>query len=397
MALKFCFLSTFFPPQHFGGDAVFLANLANALVADGHHVEVVHCADSFEVLRGNVAPSPFPVDPRVTVHTLRSPLGALSPLLTYATGRPLLKSDRLRQILAQDFDVVHWHNLSLVGGPGALKYGKGVRLCTLHEYWFICPTHILFKFNEEACVERECFRCTLMHHRFPQPWRAGNYVRDNLQFVDRFLAPSKFVRDKYRGSALGIDPRVLPEFVPDRERLPKPNEVKPYFLFVGRLEKAKGLQTILPLFRKPGRRLLVAGSGNYEAELRQAAAELPQVEFLGRVPFASLSRLYAGATATLAPSICYETFGLTPLESLQQATPAIVSNFGALPEVAAETGGAMVYRNVTELDSLLDKFSTDSDFAHELGEKGYRSLERFSVRAHLKQYYAIIEEISTVN
>lgn len=60
--MKFCFVTTFFPPYHFGGDAVAAAHLANALVRSGHNVLVVHCADAFRLLRKNVDPSPFPLD-----------------------------------------------------------------------------------------------------------------------------------------------------------------------------------------------------------------------------------------------------------------------------------------------------------------------------------------------
>ena len=59
--MRFCLLNTFFPPMHFGGDAIFTASLANLLARAGHEVEVVHCADSFHLLQGAVSPSSFPL------------------------------------------------------------------------------------------------------------------------------------------------------------------------------------------------------------------------------------------------------------------------------------------------------------------------------------------------
>lgn len=391
--MRFCMLTTFFPPHHFGGDAIVVTKLANALTANGHQVEVVHCVDSFELLRGAVQPSPVPLDDRVRVHALRSPFGAISPLLTYNTGQPWLKSKELERILAQDFDVVHWHNLSLVGGPGALKLARGVRLFTLHEYWLICPTHILFKNNEEACVQRECLRCTLRHRRLPQLWRSGGFVPRALRHVDRFLTPSRFVQRRFEESPLQLKSTVLPHFI-ERQPLSPPNSDRaPYFLFVGRLEKAKGLQTVLPLFRKPGRRLLVVGAGGYESELRAQAADIPEVEFLGRLPHDKLRPLYAGAIATLVPSICFETFGLTVLESLEQATPVITSRFGALPEITADTGGGETYGDIEELGAILNRFEEAPEYGRSLGECGRAALERYSVNAHLDRYLAIIDEV----
>jgi glycosyltransferase involved in cell wall biosynthesis len=389
--MRFCFLTTFFPPLHFGGDAVFVAHLANALAGQGHHVEVIHCADSFELLRNDVPASPMPLHPAIIVHTLRSPWGALSPLLTYMTGGPGLKSPQLRKILSAGFDVVHWHNVSLVGGPGALSYGRGVRLCTLHDYWFICPTHILFKFNREACTERACLRCTLAHARPPQPWRAGGSMRAAIRHIDRFLAPSEFVRQQFRNSPLGIDATVLPHFIPASAEGTSP-ERREHYLYVGRLEKAKGLQTIIPLFRDTRRPLVIAGAGDFEAGLRSLAQGAGHIRFLGRVPHAELAQLYAAARATIVPSICFETFGLIALESLQRGTPAIVSAYGALPEVVAGNPGGFVYHDLRELESILDRFDSDPLAARRAGEEGRSALERYSVEAHLKRYFQIIEE-----
>lgn len=388
--MKFCLLTTFFPPQHFGGDAVLVAHLANVLAGAGHEVHVVHCSDSFEILRGCVPESQFPVDPRVCVHTLHSSWGALSPVLTYLSGRPLLKAHTLRDILAQDFDVVHWHNISLVGGPGALGLGTGVRLCTLHDYWFLCPTSILFKYNREVCTQRACIRCTLAHRRPPVVWRAGDLLRRSLEHVDRFLIPSRFGAEQYRNSGLGIDPTVIPNFVPHVARAEWGH--RDYYLFAGRLVRAKGLQMVLPLFVKSGRRLLIAGAGEFEYELKGMAGGATNIEFLGRVPSEQMPALYAGARATLIPSICYEVAPLTFLESLQQATPVIASSYGALPDLAAATGGGVIYSNMRELEAILERLDSSEVYAREVGERGLKGLGPFTPEAHLSRYLEIVDE-----
>ena len=48
-------------------------------------------------------------------------------------------------MLDRDFDVVNFHNISLIGGPGVLQMSRGpATLYTLHEHWLICPTHIFW-------------------------------------------------------------------------------------------------------------------------------------------------------------------------------------------------------------------------------------------------------------
>jgi glycosyltransferase involved in cell wall biosynthesis len=198
------------------------------------------------------------------------------------------------------------------------------------------------------------------------------------------------VREQYRNSGFGITPTVLPHFMSPRARLPEPVS-RDYYLYVGRLEEAKGLQTILEHFRGKGRRLVVAGSGIYEETLKRQAAGNPDIEFVGRVPYDELPRWYAEARATIVPSICYETFGLTILESLQQGTPVIASGFGALPETVQATGGGEIYRSSGELAEILDRFDNDAGYGRQLGEEGAARLFPYSPEEHLRAYLGLIE------
>jgi len=61
---------------------------------------------------------PYTPPPGLHIHPLESKVGILSPLATQMTGRPVFKAEALRPVLeAADTDVVHFHNISLVGGP----------------------------------------------------------------------------------------------------------------------------------------------------------------------------------------------------------------------------------------------------------------------------------------
>ena len=40
-------VTTFYPPYHFGGDAMYVYRLSNALARAGHHVTVVHNVDAY--------------------------------------------------------------------------------------------------------------------------------------------------------------------------------------------------------------------------------------------------------------------------------------------------------------------------------------------------------------
>src|SRR5206468_9139305 len=110
--LKFCMLTTFYPPHNFGGDGINIQGLARALVRRGHAVTVVHDVDAYNALHRGAEPPAAPEPPGLTVHRLRSGWGAVSPLLTQQLGRPIINGRRIRRILADgDFDVINYHNV----------------------------------------------------------------------------------------------------------------------------------------------------------------------------------------------------------------------------------------------------------------------------------------------
>jgi glycosyltransferase involved in cell wall biosynthesis len=244
-------ITTFYPPFNFGGDGIFVERLSRELAHRGHHVDVIHCEDSYRALARGGAVREHRDHPGVVVHRLKSAFGALSPLATHQTGYPLFKSRRIREILATGFDVINYHNISLVGGPAVLKLGTGIKLYTLHEYWLVCPTHILFKFNRAPCVAKQCALCCLSYRRPPQWWRATGLMKSAVRHVDAFICPDRFTAAKQREMGLDLPVVHIPHFVPRAESHPGLSAAPaadrgrahfgdlleaPYFLFVGRLE-----------------------------------------------------------------------------------------------------------------------------------------------------------------
>ena len=398
-SLSICMVTTFYPPYHFGGDALYVYRLSNALARRGHGVTVVHSVDAYRILRHEEPRDAFPHQPGVTVVPLRSRLGPVSPLVTYLSGRPGPKAGALSEVFREHFDVVHFHNVSLVGGPAVLAYGDGIKLYTMHEHWLVCPMHVLWKNNREPCVEPQCLRCTLAFRRPPQLWRYGGLLERQLGHVDLFLAPSRFTIEAHRQRGFSRPIHRLPFFVPPAEgkpsaAAPSVQAPRPYFLYVGRLEKIKGVDVLLERFRDYGDAdLTIVGDGTQAEGLRRRAEGLPGVRFLGRVHPATLSGLYTGAIALIVPSVGYEVFGLVVLEAFARRTPVIVHDLGALPELVEESGGGLVYRTPDELLRAMESLRADPELRRELGQRGYKTwLRRYTEGAHLRGYFAAIDE-----
>lgn len=392
--LRFCMVTTFYPPFSTGGDAIFVRNLSRELVARGHTVHVIHCEDSYRFLHGKDPVGGFDGSDGVNVHGLRHPARFLSPLVVHQTGRPLINGRRIRAILNTGFDVIHYHNVSLVGGTGILHLGSALKLFTLHEYWLVCPTHVLFRMQREPCVQRSCLRCALRHRRPPQLWRSGRGFRRAVARIDRFIAPSRFIERKHRELGLELNCEQLPSFVPEPIAAGRasPAQEAPYFLFVGRLERIKGVQTLIPVFaRLPDARLVIVGDGSEEPRLRRAARGYPQIAFLGRRPHRELGYLYRGAVAVIVPSLCFENQPLVVLEAFASGTPVIVRDIGGLPEPVEASGGGIVYRSEEQLLAALRQLRSDPVYAVDLGRRGRRAYEQnWTPRVHVDRYLELL-------
>ena len=394
-------ITTFYPPYNFGGDGIFVRRLSNALAYRGHSVDVIHCADAYRLSHREPV-NGYEDHPNVTVHGLRSRLGLLSPLATHQTGRPLFKSAKIKKILSKGFDVIHYHNISLIGGPRILQYGEAIKLYTMLEYWLVCPTSVLFKYNHAPCTRPSCFTCCLTYKRPPQLWRHSSLLTSAVKHVDAFIAPSLFSKEIHQSMGLKVPMVYIPYFVTAEAAEVKSTELfqdrlaQPYFLFVGRLEKLKGLHTLLPIFKNHTKaHLLVAGTGSEELRLRQLARGAANIKFLGHQSEGQLQALYRHAVAVIVPSICYDASPLVTYEAFTNETPVIVRNLGGMAQPIEESGGGFVYENDHELVAAMDLLLGDSSYRNRLGANGHRALtEKWSIDVHLASYFELIGQIA---
>jgi len=221
--------------------------------------------------------------------------------------------------------------------------------------------------------------------------------------LDAIISPSQFSADKHLEMGFSRELEVMPYFLPDldsedesRPGAHKPLWKRPYFLFVGRLEKIKGLQDVIPHFGPDAPAdLVVIGSGDYETELKALARDYPRVHFLGRRLPEEIPPFYTGAIATLVPSVCYETFGIVVLESFRESTPVIVRKLGPLPEIVEPVGGGLSFTTDAELGHALSEFANNPALREEMGQAGHRALrERWLEGVVIEQYFDIIRRVA---
>ena len=401
--LSFCLLTTFYPPWSFGGDGIQVRRLAHALAEHGHRVTVV-CAPKVHRLLGGERPEP--PAPHPGIELVRLPDGLPSLTGSYLLGRPLRSRRRLERLLGRGFDVLHFHNPSLLGAPRLLGMGAGLRLYTAHEHWLLCPSHVLLRRGGEICEDPPCWSCELAHRRPPQPWRRTGMLERQLAQLDALIVLSRSSAELHRRFSALTRLELIANFVFD------PAEAAPssaaggraatsgsragYFLYAGRLEPIKGVGTLLEVFRGRREELVIAGDGGEARRLRRAARDLPNVRCLGPMPSEQMPSLYRGATALLVPTVGYESGPpLVALEALSMGTPVVALRLGALEELIEETGGGIAYDAPAELAAALDLLAGDASRRNLLGRRGQAAVEAsHSVEAHLVRYFSLIASLA---
>ncbi|MEM9169553.1 MAG: glycosyltransferase family 4 protein [Pseudomonadota bacterium] len=177
---------------------------------------------------------------------------------------------------------------------------------------------------------------------------AANYfhrARGYFDLVDAFVATNTFMKDMMIDA--GYDARkihVIPTFT-DIERFTPPPADAPrtYFLYAGRLDPPKGVETLIRAARRLKDRLgdkaptiKLAGAahtGGYAEGLQALAADLDvadRVDFIGYIEPDDLPALYRGAIAYVSPALWFENLPNTLIESMACATPPVVSDIGSL-------------------------------------------------------------------
>jgi glycosyltransferase involved in cell wall biosynthesis len=397
--MRFCHLSTFYPPWSYGGDGILVQQICEGLARRGHHVDIVHCEDAFRLKRRPAPPKP--VDPSgVHRHVLHSKWGFLSLLITQQTGRPGPKRRSLREILAEPYDVVHFHNVSLLGGLGVLELSRApVTLYTTHDHWLVCPTHVLWKYGRRPCDSRQCLRCSLVSGTPPQFWRYGGWAQRCLEHIDVLLSPSRFTADKHREGGVTQPIRVMNSF---SRPMPAPGATdfrtqQPLFVYAGRVEASKGVQDLVLAFReRPRYELAIAGEGSLLDRLRLEAADCPNIRLLGVLPHGELASLYEAATAVVSPTWGPEAFPLVNIEALSCGTPVIGRRAGGSVEAIERTGGGLIYEQPDELLPLVDRLASDPALREKLGRLAAEGYAQFySEDVWMTEYFRVIDEIAS--
>lgn len=372
--LSIALLSRRIPPDpHAGGVGRYTYDLACGLHDLGHRVTILTESD-VPVRRERLGFEVAGITPGAP-----SRLFGQSPVLAQnlAYAEAVLRWLQAKGEAGVRFDVVHASNWGLESA-GVAQYGA----------W---PLVLMLVTPLERVIEAEGWSLTQD--------LSANIELDQwtIEHATRVLAPSAGVLDSY-GSRASWSGRSVNSVA--LGTLPAPGiagrpEGKPFgrrrLLFVGRLERRKGIHLLLEalpalLERHPdwqcdlvGNKTLLSNPGaTFEAEFRErhaGAAWIDRVAFHGAVSDDALQSFYRAADVFVAPSL-YESFGLIYLEAMQHGVPVVGCRTGGVPDVVThEQDGLLVPPGDAEaLGSALDRLMSDETLRTSLGARAAESV-----------------------
>jgi len=182
------------------------------------------------------------------------------------------------------------------------------------------------------------------------------------RFVDYFIVPSTFVKNKMIECGLGKNKIVIKRHSLDNKKFfieenhYKNNDDNKYFLFIGRLSEEKGIDNLIKIFREIDNiELKILGDGPLISGLKKLIGHnnLNNIKILGYVGGNLKNKFISNSLAVIIPSIFFETCGLVLLESLMLGTPVVVNNIGALPESINKGFNGFVYNNLKQLKEII--------------------------------------------
>jgi glycosyltransferase involved in cell wall biosynthesis len=313
--------------------------------------------------------------------------GPLSQIQAAADCIYSVKSKRAMASAIAEFqpEIVHIHNLFPAMSTSVLQACSeaGVPYVrTVNNFRMICPKGILYRDGSvcEACVGKR-FAWPGVAHACYRSSRAGTLVVALASLTDRRRVESGTAKQHYIVGLTEFGKNKLIEgHIPKAVYHVKPNFLFEdpgigagaggYFAFVGRLVQEKGIETLLEAWRQEcsGQRLKIAGTGPLSSACIEASAQNPNIEFLGQLARDQTTDLIQNACAMIFPSVWYEGFPMSIVESLASGTPVIASKIGSMAHtlIHGQTGLHFVPGDASSLSEQVLRFSADTELQSRL-------------------------------
>ena len=295
----------------------------------------------------------------------------------------LRNQEKIDKILKREmFDLIHFHNPGFFLGLHILRKSKAKNIFTAH---FLPDSSFVYKIFKNAL----------------DGWVKKNVVgkfhgiicvsKPVLAHISKsFTCPRVVIPN-------GID---LNEYKPSKSKMQKFNDGKVNILFLGRIERNKGLEYLLRSYvtlkkKHPHIRLLIAGFGkekNYKKLVKKL--KLIDVEFIGTVKNKRKLKYFSTADIFCSPSL-HESFGIVLLEAMACGKPIVAFDNKGYERILTGKGAKFLVKpkNIDELSEKLEILIRDKKLRESMGRWGLNHVKKYSWENVGKQIEDFYEEV----
>lgn len=307
--------------------------------------------------------------------------------------------------------VIQYHNKI---SPSILDAAKEMGVPVVHrisDFQYICPNALFYNGQKGICEDCmkggswHCikYKCVLNSYVYSAIKLAAKIFHDTMHVtnkVNAFVVPSSFTLGKL--GEYGIPSSKL-HHIPTFFNLKEDNpdvEYQPFILFMGRIEQAKGLMTLVKAFVNTDYHLKIIGFSNdgYEDELKKyLLGKQHHIEWLGRMSFEDIIPYLKICLCTIVPSEWYDNFPNVILESFAYKKAVIATQIGSLPELVrnGETGLTFRYADVMDLRDKIDYLFHHVDEARKMGGNAFHELiSKYSPEVHYQHLMDLFNKVA---
>ncbi len=357
--MKICIINNIYPPYHRGGAEQVVVTTVEGLLAQGHEVVIITGTPDEETTERH---------DRLAIYRLR-PQNLF--FYTEAEGHTIFEraiwhvidtfhisiARRIREILqAEHVDLVHTHNLMGLSFliPKVIRKLGIQHIHTVHDVQLVEPSAMILKEKEHS-------------------WRYTGLPTKLYSAVMRWLmgsphvviSPSQFLLDFYRSRdffahAYQVVLRNPITFsLHETERITDEPHQSFRFLYIGQIERHKGVFLLLSAFEKlraqcPSAELHIVGSGSVLEDIRGRVNQEEGVYVYGRLKREELPALFLKMDVTVVPSLCYENSPTVIFESLSCGRPVLASDIEGVAELIREGENGLTFETGS-VEKLVEK------------------------------------------
>lgn len=291
----------------------------------------------------------------------------------------------------------------------------------ISDYGMFCPEHHLLR-NDSPCtlcqqgsifnsVKHKCVKGSRVLSLLEAAATTFHRWRGYFGLIDRYVTTNPFMTEMMVTAGFPAEKLTcIPTFANLDRFTPAPaGAEKTYLLYVGRLDKPKGVHVLIDAMARLKQRgrivpLKIAGSSHapdYPAALRKQARDAglaDSIAFLGSAPSDQIPALMRGAIATIMPAIWYENLPNSVVEAFASGCPVIASDLGSLSHTVAHEVDGLHFRpgDAADLADKIERLLTDGELRNRLAEGARRTaVSRHSPANHTAKLLELFRDVTS--